>query len=92
VFCCAVLGTIEEVKVDYRSTGAWFQLEAAKTVGAARDLIPGTRRVFVVAGQSAYDKGPTAIVKTDLIAYEKKLDVTYLSTTSPSRLPSRAVP
>jgi PAS domain S-box-containing protein len=79
VFCCAVLGTIEEVRVDYRSTGVWFQLEPAKTVEAARDLIPGTRHVFVVAGQSDYDKGLTAIVKTDLIAYEKKLDVTYLT-------------
>ena len=79
VFCCAVLGTIEEVRVDYRSTGVWFQLEPAKTVEAARDLMPGTRHVFVVAGQSDYDKGLTAIVKTDLIAYEKKLDVTYLT-------------
>jgi PAS domain S-box-containing protein len=79
VFCCAVLGTIEEVRVDYRSTGVWFQLEPAKTVEAARNLIPGTRHLFVVAGQSDYDKGIIAIVKTDLIAYEKKLDVTYLT-------------
>jgi hypothetical protein len=79
VFCCAVLGATEELRVDYRSTGAWFQLEPAKTVEAARDLIRGTRHVFVVAGQSDYDKDLTAIVKTDLIAYEKRLDVTYLT-------------
>jgi PAS domain S-box-containing protein len=79
VFCCAVLGTIEEVRVDYRSTGVWFQLEPAKTVEAARDLIPGTRHVFVVAGQTNYDRALTALVKTDLIAYENKLDVTYLT-------------
>ncbi len=89
VFCCAVLGTIEEVRVDYRSTGAWFQLEPAKTVEAALGLIPGTRHVFVVAGQSDYDKGLTAVVKTDLISYENKLDVTYLTDLPMSKLLER---
>ena len=89
VFCCAVPGMIEQIKADHRSTGAWFQLEPAKTVEAARDLIPGTRHLFVVAGQSDYDQGLTAVVKTDLISYENKLDVTYLTDLPMSKLLER---
>jgi signal transduction histidine kinase len=78
VFCCTVEGMIDQI-ADNRATGAWFQLEPAKTVEAALGLIPGTRHLFVVAGQSDYDRGLTAVVKTDLISYENKLDVTYLT-------------
>ena len=79
VYCCAIPGMIDQVRGDYRSTGSWFQLEPAKTVEAALDLVPGTRHLFVVAGQSDYDRGLTALVKTELISYENKLDVTYLT-------------
>ena len=61
----------------------------AKTVEAALGLIPGTRRLFVVAGQSDYDRGLTALVKTDLISYENKLDVTYLTDLPMSQLLER---
>ena len=69
---------IEQI-ADSRSTGSWFQLEPAKTVDAALGLLPETRHVFVVAGQSDYDRGLTALVKTGLTSYENKLDVTYLT-------------
>jgi signal transduction histidine kinase len=89
VFCCTVLGMIDQIRGDHRSTGSWFQLEPAKTVEAALGLIPGTRHLFVVAGQSDYDRGLTAVVKTDLISYENKLDVTYLTDLPMSKLLER---
>jgi signal transduction histidine kinase len=61
------------------SPGSWFQLEPAKTVEAALGLLPTTRHIFVVGGQSDYDRRLTALVKTDLISYANKLDVTYLT-------------
>ncbi len=89
MFCCTVLGMIDQIRGDHRSTGSWFQLEPAKTVEAALGLIPGTRHLFVVAGQSDYDRGLAAVVKTDLISYENKLDVTYLTDLPMSKLLER---
>jgi len=86
VFCCTVPGMIGQIRGDHRSTGSWFQLEPAKTVEAALDLLPGTRHLFVIAGQSDYDRGLTALVKTDLVSYENKVDVTYLTDLPMSKL------
>ena len=85
VFCCAISGMIDQV-ADNRATGAWFQLEPAKTVDAALGLLPATRHLFVVAGQSGYDRDLTALVKKDLVSYEHKLDVTYLTDLPMSKL------
>jgi signal transduction histidine kinase len=79
VFCCAFPGEIDQMRPDNRSTGSWFQLEPAKTVQAALGLLPETRHLFVVGGQSDYDRRLTALVKMDLTSYENKLDVTYLT-------------
>ena len=73
----------------YRSTGSWFQLEPAKTVEAALGLLPETRHLFVVGGQSDYDRRLTALVKTALASYENKLDVTYLTDLPMSKLLER---
>jgi hypothetical protein len=53
-------------------------LDPAKTLDAALRLLPETRQVFVVAGQSKFDRGITALVKARLNCYENRLDVTYL--------------
>ena len=79
VFCCTAPGQIDKMRPDSRSTGSWFQLEPAKTVEAALGLLPKTRHLFVVGGQSDYDRLLTALVKTDLVSYESKLDFTYLT-------------
>ena len=79
VFCCIFPGMTDQINANYRSTGSWFQLEPAKTVEAALGLLPETRHLFVVAGQSDYDRRLTALVKTALTSYENKLDVTYLT-------------
>ena len=79
VFCCIFPGMTDQINANYRATGSWFQLEPAKTVEAALGLLPETRHLFVVAGQSDYDRRLTALVKTALTSYENKLDVTYLT-------------
>ncbi len=89
VFCCAFPGEIDQMGPDNRSTGSWFQLEPAKTVQAALGLLPETRHLFVVGGQSDYDRRLTALVKMELTSYENKLDVTYLTDLSMSKLQER---
>jgi signal transduction histidine kinase len=79
VFCCSVPGQIDPRTTDSRSTGSWLQLDPAKTLDAALHLLPDTRQVFVVAGQSRYDRGLTALVKAGLSSYETRLDITYLT-------------
>ena len=78
VFCCTVPGQVDQQNLDSRSTGSWFQLDPAKTLDAALRLLPETRQVFVIAGQSKFDRGITALVKAGLNSYENRLDVTYL--------------
>ena len=89
VFCCTAPGQIDKIRPDSRSTGSWFQLEPAKTVEAALGLLPETRHIFVVGGGSDYDRRLTAQVKTDLLSYENKLDVTYLTDPPMSKLLER---
>ena len=89
VFCCTAPGQVDQMKIDHRSTGSWFQLEPAKTVEAALGLLPKTHHVFVIGGQSDYDRRLTALVKTALTSYENKLDVTYLTDLPMSELEER---
>ncbi len=56
---------------------------------AALGLLPETRHLFVVGGQSDYDRRLTTLVKTDLISYANKLDVTYLTDLPMSKLQER---
>lgn len=79
VFCCSVPGQVASRSTDSRSTGSWLQLDPAKTLEAALRLLPDTRQVFVIGGQSKYDRGLTTLVKTGLTSHETRLDVTYLT-------------
>ncbi len=60
VFCCAVPGQVDQQNIDSQFTGSWFQLDPTKTLDAALHLLPETRQLFVIAGQSIYDRGVTA--------------------------------
>ena len=79
VFCCTGQGQPGQPAADSRSTGSWLQFEPGKTLDAALRLLPETRQVFVVAGQSRFDKGVAALAKAGLTSYEARLDVTYLT-------------
>ena len=89
VFCCATRGQPAQPASDSRSTGSWLQFEPAKTLDAALRLLPDTRQVFVVAGQSRFDKGVVALTRAGLTSYEAKLDVTYLTDLSMKQLQER---
>lgn len=89
VFCCSVAGQIDPRSADSRSTGSWFQLDPAKTLDAAVHLLPNTRHVFVIGGQSRYDRSLTALVKSNLSSYRTGLDITYLTDLSMNDLQER---
>jgi signal transduction histidine kinase len=80
VFCCAVPDQLgEHFRPDSRSTGSWMQLEPSRTVDAALRLLPETRQIFVVGGQSNYDRSLTEHVKAELLPYQNRLDISYLT-------------
>ena len=89
VFCCAVPGQVDERNSNSRSTGSWFQLDPAKTLDAAVRLLPETRQVFVIAGQSKFDRGVMSLVKTGLNSYGSRLDITYLTGLAMNELQER---
>jgi signal transduction histidine kinase len=89
VFCCTVPGQVDQRNPDSRSTGSWFQLDPAKTLDSAVRLLPETRQVFVIAGQSKYDRGVTALVKTELNSYGSRLNITYLTGLAMNELQER---
>ena len=89
VFCCSSPGQPGQPVADYRSTGSWLQFDPAKTVDAALRLLPATSHVFVVAGQSRFDKGVVALAKASLASYEGKVDITYLTDLSMNQLQKR---
>ena len=89
VFCCSAQGQRGQPVVDSRSTGSWLQFDPGKTVDGALRLLPATRRVFVVAGQTRFDTGVVALAKAGLTSYESKLDITYLTDLSMKQLQER---
>jgi signal transduction histidine kinase len=89
VFCCSIPGQLDPRSAVPRSTGSWLQLDPEKTLDAALRLLPDTRQVFVVVGQSQYDRGLKAIVKAGLNSYETRLDVTYLTDLAMNELQGR---
>ncbi len=89
VFCCSAPGQIDRMGPHPQFTGSWFQLEPTKTVDVALRLLPKTRNLFVIGGQSGYDRRLTAIVNAGLVSYENKLNVTYLTDLPMSKLRNR---
>ncbi len=89
LFCCSFPGQIDPRSTGSQSTGSWFQLNPAETLDAAVRLLPNTRHVFVIAGQSRYDRGLTALVKAGLTFYRTGFDITYLTDLSMDELQER---
>jgi signal transduction histidine kinase len=56
-----------------------IDMAPAETVGIALRLLPGTKRVVVVGGVSPYDREQLANVKEELKAYERRVDISYLT-------------
>ncbi len=79
VFCCSAPSQLGGLSVDPQLTGSWMLAEPAQTLDVALRLLPATRQVFVVGGQSRYDRGITATVKAGLASDESRLAITYLT-------------
>ena len=89
VFCCSTPSRADQGSVDPRSTGSWLKWDPAKTLDAAIRLLPDTRNVFVVAGQSRYDKALTAFVTPELNSYGHRLNIAYITDLPMSKLLER---
>jgi len=79
VFCCSLPSQLGDLRADAQSTGSWFRAEPAKTIEAALRLLPDTRQVFVVGGQSTFDRSIASVMKAGLTPYESRLAITYLT-------------
>jgi signal transduction histidine kinase len=61
-------------------TGVVIKRNFAPTLAIALRLQPGTRRVYVVGGMSAFDRQLLAIARRDFAPFEKSVAITYLTT------------
>ncbi|MGC2283263.1 MAG: ABC transporter substrate binding protein [Candidatus Acidiferrales bacterium] len=78
VICGSSLEQAGTTDLDSRFTGTWQKLEPAKTLEAALRLFPNTRHVFVVGGNSAYDRVAIAATKELLSSFQPKTEFSYL--------------
>jgi PAS domain S-box-containing protein len=59
-------------------TGVWGEINFKPNLDIALALHPNIRKVVVLVGVSEYDKNWTTEVRKDFLAYEGKLEITYL--------------
>ena len=62
-----------------RFTGSWMDFQLAKTLEAARLLLPDTKKVVVVSGSSQYDKATLKLAKASLADHPVPLELSYLT-------------
>jgi len=79
VICGSARDQAGNPRLDSRFTGTWQQREPAKTLEVALRLLPGTKQVFVVAGNSTFDQFILAETKKSLQPFESRLQITYLT-------------
>lgn len=79
VFCCSAPSRVGDMQADPNSTGAWIRSEPEKSLDVALRLLPATRQVFVVGGQSRYDQSILSIAKAGFASYESRLAIAYLT-------------
>jgi PAS domain S-box-containing protein len=60
-------------------TGVWGKLEFSQTLDVALHLLPQTRKVVVVAGDSSSDKTMLERARASLSKYQNRLEFTYLN-------------
>jgi signal transduction histidine kinase len=79
VFCCTSrtrLSTLGPAPANV--TGVISEFDLTKTLALAERLVP-IRRVFVVAGATAFDRQWVEIARRQLAAYEQKYDLNFLT-------------
>ena len=78
VVFCAVEQDFDRPILGPDFTGAWMTFNPIKTLDAALQLAPSTKRVVVVGGVGTYDRQVETILKEGFRSYESKLQFTYL--------------
>jgi signal transduction histidine kinase len=79
VICGASQDQLSNLRLDSRFTGTWMKLEPQKTLDVALRLFPDTRHVFVVGGNSAFDKVVMSLTKSALTSFYAKTDIRYFT-------------
>ncbi len=79
VICCSTIEQAGSPTLDWRFTGAWFDVEPGRTLDAALKLFPETRSIYVVGGTTAYDRVTEEMIKTRLHNYQAPVSFTYLT-------------
>jgi len=73
-------------QLDARFTGTWQVRHPAETVELALEILPETRHLLVVSGNSAFDKFIASSTQAELAHFESRLEIKYLTDLSMSRL------
>ncbi len=80
VIFCHGSGLEDDIKHEPGFTGVTMGIEAAATLNAALQLLPGTRHVFVIGGSHApSDRQLLQKVKQQVEDYSRRLDLTYIT-------------
>ncbi len=79
VFCLPTLSATGPPTLDSDFTGVEVNTAPAETVGIALRLVPGTRNVVVVGGVAPIDREVLENVKKELMSYEGRVEISYLT-------------
>ena len=79
VFCLPTLSATGPPTLDSDFTGVENDTAPAETVRIALRLVPGTRNVVVVGGVAPIDREVLANVKKELMSYEGRVEISYLT-------------
>lgn len=79
VFCGLDSSYLERHPLPPNITGVAVKRAYAPTVDIALQLQPNTRHLFVVGGTAEFDRLIQAIARRDLLPYERRLQITYLT-------------
>jgi signal transduction histidine kinase len=79
VICGASPDQLSNSRLDSRFTGTWIKLEPQKTLDVALRLFPDTRHVFVVGGNSSFDKVEMSATKSAFTSFHGKTEIIYLT-------------
>jgi PAS domain S-box-containing protein len=79
VFCLPAIAAPAAPLLDSDFAGVENDIAPAKTVEIALRLVPGTRNVVVVGGVAPIDRAVLANVKKELVPYEGRVEISYLT-------------
>jgi PAS domain S-box-containing protein len=79
IIFCLPNGLPDRSSFDPDFTGVAGDVAAGATLASALRLLPDTRHVVVVGGETAWDRQQQAVVKEQLKPYADRLDIAYLT-------------